>query len=191
MKRLLFSLLIYCAFIVCTAQNISFLGVPLGGNINTFSEKLATKGVKINRTISNKLDEGSRAYDVTFFQYPCLARVEYNPFTKNVFEGVLMFQISASLTDFTQFMENFALQIQDKYNKGIFTLEYFEDEYNSYPADHYIIYSTKNNKKVGEIYLYMDVKDFNKTTDKGKFLFQIMYRNSEAPSFQEQMQEYY
>ena len=102
-----------------------------------------------------------------------------------------MFQISTSLTDFTQFMENFALQIQDKYNKGGFTLEYFEDEYNSYPADHYIIYSTKNNKRVGEIYLYMDIKDYNKTSDKGKFLFQVMYRNSEAPSFQEQMQEYY
>lgn len=191
MKRLLFVTLLYCAITVCVAQNISFLGVPLEGYINTFSEKLATKGIKTNRAISDKLDEGARAYDVTFFKYPCLARVEYNPFTKNVFEGVLMFQITSSLTDFTQFMEYFAIQIRDKYNKGLFKLEYFEEEYNSYPSDHYIIYSTKNNKKVGEVFLYMDIKEYDKSSGKGNFLFQVMYRNSEAPSFQEQMQEYF
>lgn len=191
MKRLLFLLCLSSVLINCIAQNISFLGVPLAGNINTFSEKLALKGTKVNRTISDKLEEGSRAYDVTFFKYPCLAKVEYNPFTKNVYEGVLMFKISSTLTDFTQFIEDFSLQVQDKYSKGVFTLEYLEDEYNSYPADYYIIYSTKNNKKVGEVFLYMDVKEYNKSTDKGNFLFQVMYRNSEAPVFYDQMQEYY
>lgn len=173
------------------AQTISFLGVPLAGNINTLTEKLALKGIKVNRTISNKLEEGVKAYDVTIFPYPCLGRVEYNTSTKNVYEGILMFQISSTLTDFTQYMETWSNNISDKYSKGIYTLEYESYEYNSYPADHYTIYSTKNNKYIGEIYLYMDIKEYSKSTEKGKFLFHVMYRNSEAPSFEEQMQDYY
>lgn len=159
--------------------------------INSFSEKLSLNGIKVNKTISRRLEDGVRAFDVTIFQYPCLGRVEYNTSTKNVYEGILMFQISSTLNEFTQFMEYFSNQIEDKYSKGMFTLNYEEDEYNSYPADHYIIYSSKNNKRIGEIYLYMDVKEYDKSTDRGKFLFHVMYRNIEAPSFKERMQDYY
>lgn len=190
-RELIFALLMLMLASTGSAQTISYLGVPLAGNINSFSEKLSLNGIKVNKTISRRLEDGVRAFDVTIFQYPCLGRVEYNTSTKNVYEGILMFQISSTLNEFTQFMESFSNQIEDKYSKGMFTLNYEEDEYNSYPADHYIIYSSKNNKRIGEIYLYMDVKEYDKSTDRGKFLFHVMYRNIEAPSFKERMQDYY
>lgn len=190
-RKLIFALLILMIASIGSAQTISYLGVPLVGNINSFTEKLSLKGIKVNKTISSRLENGVRAFDVTIFQYPCLGRVEYNTSTKNVYEGILMFQISSTLSEFTHFMDYFSNQINDKYSKGIFTLNYEEYEYNSYPADHYIVYSSKNNKKLGEIYLYMDVKEYNKSTDRGKFLFHVMYRNSEAPSFEEQIQDYF
>lgn len=102
-----------------------------------------------------------------------------------------MFHISTTLKDFSAFYDNWSNQIDDKYSKGIYVNDYEQSEYKSIPADHYTIYSSKNNTKIGEIYLYVDIKDYSETTDKGYFLFQIMYRNSEAPSFVEQMQDIY
>lgn len=190
-RKLVFVLFILLQVSFGFAQTLSFLGVPLAGSINTFTKKLALKGIKVNKAISDQLEEGVRAFDVKIFPYPCLGLVDYNTSTKNVYEGVLMFQISSSLSDFIDFCDYFSNQIQQKYSKGIFTLNYYEDEYKSYPADYYIIYSTKNNSKVGEIYLYMDVKEYDESIDEGKFIFHVMYRNNEAPSFEEQIQDYF
>lgn len=190
-KHILISILLLITTNTSLSQTITFLSVPLSGNINTFTQNLAFKGITVNKEISSKLVDGIRAFDVTIFPYTCLASVEYNTSTKNVYEAVLMFHISATLSEFTQFADNWSKQIYEKYSKGIYTLNYEQDEYRSYPADHYIVYSTKNNRKIGEIYLYMDINEYSKTTDKGVFKFQIMYRNSEAPSFEQQMQEYY
>lgn len=190
-KREIVLFVIFLSTISICAQNISFLGVPLVGNINDFTEQLAMKGTKMNKEISRKLEDGVRAFDVTIFPYTCLGRVEYNTITKNVYEGILMFNISASLSDFTSFMDEFAYKIEDKYNKGIFISDRYEEEYHSYPANHYEIYSTRTNKFIGEIYIYMDVKRYNKQTQTGDFLLHIMYRNNEAPNLDSQMQDYY
>lgn len=186
---LLFSLIM--SAVVSTAQTISYLGESLSGNIETFTDKLALKGALQNKKISSKLEAGKRAFDITIFPYTCLGLVEYNPSTKNVFEGTLMFQISSTLDEFTNFMDNWSNQVYDKYSKGIYTLEYEEYEYKTWPAAHYTIYSTKNNLTIGNIYIYMDVKSYSKQSDAGNFMLHVMYRNNEAPSFEQQAQQYF
>lgn len=191
MKRAILILTTLIITFSVSAQTITYLGVPLSGNINEFTKKLAFKGTKVNKAISNQLEDGAIAFDVTLFSYPCFGYVEYNTSTRNVFEGVLMFQISSTLKEFTDFVDYWSNQINDKYSKGIFTCDYEEDEYNSLPADHYTIYSTSNNKRIGDIYLYMKIVEYSKASDRGKFMFHVMYLNNEAPSFEEQMKDLY
>lgn len=182
-----FIMLMIC--VTANAQTISFMGVPLAGNINKFTEQLRYKGVKYNKYYSTKSPDGVRAYDVKHFQYPCMAKVEYNPSTKNVYEGLLMFQMQATVDEFVNFVDLWSRKISEKYSKGIYTFDYEEEEYKSLPVQHYTIYSSKNNMRIGEIYLYMDIfkKPVNKK-GKGKFALHILYRNSEAPSFEEQVE---
>lgn len=186
------TLILFTFSCICYGQQITFLGVPLAGNISDFTTKLAAKGIRINKDISSRIEEGVRAYDVTVFPYPCLGKVDYNTSTKNVYEADLMFyDINTPLEKFTAFVDNFAQQIEDKYNKGIFTIEYEEIEYKSFPGNHYKIYSSKNNKYIGEIYLYIDIQNYDRKSQLGKFALHVMYRNNEAPGFEQQMQEFY
>lgn len=173
------------------AQQISFLGVPLAGNIENFTNKLKAKGTKVNKEISSLLDVGQRAFDVTIFPYYCQSLVQYNPSTKNVYEGTLMFSMDTTLNEFTNFADIFTTQIEDKYGKGIFIYNLEEVEYNGFPGNHYKIFNKNNNIYIGEIYLYMNIKNFDKQSEKGRFMLHVMYRNSEAPSFDEQMQDYF
>ncbi len=174
-----------------SAQTISFLGVPLAGRIDKFTEQLACKGAKYNKPTSNQFPDGIRLYDVRIFPYPCMAKVEYNTSTRNVYEAVLMFQMRMTLKEFTEFFDMWSTKINEKYSKGIYTIDYEEDEYKSYPADHYTVYSSKTNKKIGDIYLYMDIMEKPTASNKGKFSLHILYRNSEAPSFEDQMEDIY
>ena len=55
----------------------------------------------------------------------------------------------------------------------------------------YEIFSNNNNVYVGEIYLYMNMKNYDRITEKGRFLLHVMFRNSEAPNFYDQIQDYF
>lgn len=177
---------------------ISFCNVPLSGNIDDFTNKLAGEGVKLNKDISNSLQEGAKAFDVNIFEWPCMARVEYNPATQNVYEATLMFTKQTTFGDFTAFRDRFHDGIKDKYSNGVFKAEpqlYDYDAqsiaFNDYTGSHFIIHNSKTNDYLGEIYLYWDAKDFDMVSQQGLFMFHVMYRNSEAPSFEQQIQKYY
>lgn len=179
------------------SKQITFCGVPLSGNIENFTKSLAAEGVKVNNTITSQLQDGARAYDVKNFEYPCLARVEYNTVTRNVYEATLMFNHISKLSDFDAFKDRFMQKIKEKYSKGIFTVKSELDDYKgasmffNYYAVRYIIHNNQTNDYVGEIYMYWDAKDENLATQTGTFMLQIMYRNNEAPSFEEQSERYY
>ena len=209
MKRHIFSFaLIVLCLVSCTSKStdnnkevtnqITFCGVPLSGHIDDFTKKLASEGVKPNERINSQLDDGARAYDVKNFGYPCMARVEYNRVTRNVYEATLMFTIQSTLSDFQAFRDKFSDELKEKYNKGVFLLqsELVDNTPNSYvfsdfSAFKYIIYNAQTNDLVGEIYFYWDAKDFDMVKSSGTFMLHVMYRNNEAPSFDQQMEKFY
>ena len=65
---LLFLLMACCLFI--KAQQITFLSIPLKGNVETFTTKLKGVGISLDKEISKNLEIGKRAFDVSILNTP-------------------------------------------------------------------------------------------------------------------------
>lgn len=62
MKRFTIILFFLCLWVISFAQNISFMGIPLGTSLNEFKGKLAGKGYTYDDYISNKGDSHDTYY---------------------------------------------------------------------------------------------------------------------------------
>lgn len=62
MKRFTIILFFLCLWVISFAQNISFMGIPLGTSLNDFKGKLAGKGYTYDDYISNKGDSHDTYY---------------------------------------------------------------------------------------------------------------------------------
>lgn len=69
------------------AQHLKFMGIPLNGTITQFQQKLTAKGVKYNKTTSELLPEGTRAFQGTFAGEKADIYVHYDPISKIVFNA--------------------------------------------------------------------------------------------------------
>lgn len=177
---------------------ITFCSVPLSGNIDDFTKKLAGEGVKLNKEIDTNLQDGSHAYDVKMFEHPCLARVEFNTVTRNVYEATLMFNIQSNYNSFTSFRDSFMGKLKEKYSSGVFSMESKVLDYNAqsiafngYTGCQYVIYNSQTNTQLGDIYMYWDAKDFDIVSQNAIYMFHVMYRNTEAPPFDITTGKYY
>lgn len=62
MKRISITFVFLCLWVISFAQNISFMGIPLGTNLNDFKEKLTEKGYTYDNYKSNRGDSHDTYY---------------------------------------------------------------------------------------------------------------------------------
>ena len=56
--------------VICSAQHISFLGIPIDGSLSSFQNKLANKGFRYNQTESRLAPSGKRIFSGTWKAWP-------------------------------------------------------------------------------------------------------------------------
>lgn len=84
-KKFLYALslsIMLCSGNAC-AKHLEFMGIPIDGNITTFSENLKTKGAK---PANIKQFSDSRMFNMTYDGYKCLTSVYFDEKSKNVFQ---------------------------------------------------------------------------------------------------------
>ena len=81
---------LFIVFMMCTisinAQHLSFMGIPINGNIKDFQSKLTTKGIRVDRSKSKDAPVGQRVFNGKFQGYNSEIEVFYNRKTKNVYK---------------------------------------------------------------------------------------------------------
>ena len=86
LKKFAISLLFVLFATGLNAQHFNFLGIPIDGNINDFQNKLAAKGIKVNRAASKEAPVGQRVFIGKFKGYNSDVVVFYNRKTKIVYK---------------------------------------------------------------------------------------------------------
>lgn len=89
MRKIVFVWLLALVPIFCYSQNLtehlSFMGIPINGNIALFQSKLQGKGCVLNKTASNGLRVGCRAFKGKFVDNKVDIYVYYDEKTKGVY----------------------------------------------------------------------------------------------------------
>ncbi|MFA4046769.1 hypothetical protein HPS54_11865 [Prevotella sp. PCHR] len=91
MKRnIILTLFISLVSLCATAQeHIKFMGIPMGGTITAFQNKLQAKGLKVS-VESARMPAGQRGYKGTFSGEQAEILIWFNPRTKIVYRGKAM-----------------------------------------------------------------------------------------------------
>lgn len=89
MRKIMFLWLFALVSVFGYAQNLSehlsFMGIPINGTITQFQTKLQAKGCLLNRTVSNNIRVGCRAFKGKFVDNKVDIYVYYDEKTKNVY----------------------------------------------------------------------------------------------------------
>lgn len=113
--RKLLALLFLMLTITCHAQHMKFLGIPIDGTINQFTQKLSTKGIKVHP--NNARDSGidNRKFYGQFMNKQAIIRVWFNPKTKIVYE-VKVVLYGKNYEETEQMYDAVSEVIKNKYN---------------------------------------------------------------------------
>lgn len=84
--RKLLTILALTFAMLCQAQHMKFMGIPIDGTINQFTQKLATKGIKIHPENAKKSGIDNRYFYGKFMNRQAVFWVWYNPKTKIVYD---------------------------------------------------------------------------------------------------------
>lgn len=89
MRKFMFLWLFAFVSVIGYAQNLSehlsFMGIPINGTITQFQTKLQAKGCVLNRTVSNNIRVGCRAFKGKFVDNKVDIYVYYDEKTKKVY----------------------------------------------------------------------------------------------------------
>lgn len=119
MKRIALLTFAMLLGIFCYAQSehLKFSGIPIGGTINQFQEKLVHKGYSLDRLINSRLSIGSRAFKGKFIGKNVLLYVYYDEHTKIVYRvKAVMQSLSESIAD--QRYQEIQTMLLQKYDNG-------------------------------------------------------------------------
>lgn len=85
--RKFFTVIFLTVAIVCQAQHLKFMGIPLDGNINSFQQKLISKGLRPDKEANAITPVGIRMYNGEFCGYDATIVVFYEKKSKNVYSA--------------------------------------------------------------------------------------------------------
>lgn len=89
MKKLimlwLFAIISIISFAQNTTEHLRYMGIPITGTITQFQTKLQTKGCSLDKSISNTLAMGCRAFKGKFVGNKVVIYVYYDEHTKIVY----------------------------------------------------------------------------------------------------------
>ncbi len=150
------------------AQHLKFMDIPLTGTITQFQNKLAAKGVKYDKSLSQELPAGTRAFKGTFAGEKADIYIYYDPTTKIVHRAKAVMTYSLESTRESKY-EEFKYMLSSKYNA--FEQSEYED---GHEVNNYVIAkdgATSIDDIIGYISIY--VTDYSLIYD--NYLLHIEY----------------
>ncbi len=146
------------------------MGIPMGISITSFQNKLATKGVRYDKS-SKSMSAGTRIFKGTFAGHDAEFYVYYDPTSKNVYRAKAVIERSEySMID--QVFDEFHSMLEEKYYEDVVSPKTVDDD--GYPVS--IVFT-----KLGRIDLFvkkMDADYLFHTRD--YFILFIDYHDSKA-----------
>lgn len=113
--RKLLALLFLMLTITCHAQHMKFLGIPIDGTINQFTQKLSTKGIKVHPNNARDSGIANRIFYGQFMNKQAEILVWFNPKTKIV-HTVKVILYGKSYEETKQMYDDVSEVIKNKYN---------------------------------------------------------------------------
>ena len=183
MKRYILFLFLVISVFSCLAEEMTVLGIPLSGSIDSFSAQLKNQGYRVS-PVSHKLPIGQRAFEVRFAGEEALLLVSYFKDSKEVYDAVLTFS-SFNKSELTPLYELFKKKLGNKVKGSGVTISGEIDKFHGNPMWRFKY--SRNDKYIGASYIYYwDIPaDENYDTI---YQLNIKYRNSIAPSFEDESQ---
>lgn len=164
---LLFVLILAGVGSASAQQHLKFMGVPIDGNIESFSAKLKAKGLTLdpdNKTNKNP----SRWFEGTFFEHRAWFCVDYSQKTKNVYQVF----VKLGWSDDRKVSENIKKQVE-QIVKEKYIYEYKDGKaMNGDDLAEYFI-KDENGNTIGEIYMGVH-------WDAGQYYFRITYLDMQS-----------
>lgn len=114
MKKLL-ALLFLMLTITCQAQHMKFMGIPIDGTINQFTQKLSTKGIKVHPNNARDSGIANRIFYGQFMNKQAEILVWFNPKTKIV-HTVKVVLYGKNYEETEQMYDDVSEVIKNKYN---------------------------------------------------------------------------
>lgn len=148
MKKLSFLLIALLMAIMANAQteHLKFMGIPIDGTLDEFSNKLKNKGF-----IEGNLHPGARFFSGIFSGEEATVAVHFNQKNKIVHMAVVSFEYS-SIDIAKSKLEIYNNMVKKKYSPNPSNI--YESEEFGYPFYTYFLYDT-NNILMGNITLYI------------------------------------
>lgn len=114
MKKFLTILLLMIA-LSANAQHLTFSGIPIDGNINAFSQKLAAKGYRVSKKNASLNFPNTRLFEGNYMGQKVELYVSYVKTSKIVYEVKVVYgDTQKSFCD--NFIEKIKASIETKYN---------------------------------------------------------------------------
>lgn len=122
MKKTIVTLLLFlCCMIVQGQAHMKFMGIPLNGNVELFTQKLKAKGLTCDVAKTKASPSGMKIYKGVFMGEDSEFMILFNPKDKNVFAVEESMDYS-SLDLVTLPFENIFKQLKEKYSKAVVTV---------------------------------------------------------------------
>ena len=169
MKKILLIFTLLFALTV-NAQHLSFMNIPLDGNINNFTAKLKNKGLKIS-PYNNSIPVGARAFTGTFIGKQASVYVYYNTKNNNVYRAKACIE-NTSLDGTKNLMTEVRDMLSEKYDS--YCEEGTENNYTSY-----YLYIFNNQEIIGIIDLYITKEEGLYSWDNDIYVLHIDYTDRE------------
>lgn len=150
MRRTIF-LLVICILAMCVpaqAEHLKFMGIPLTGTIAQFQQRLAAKGIKYDKGISQQLPAGVRMFNGTFAGEKAQFYIYYDPSSKIVYKAKTVSGFPDANSCNTRY-EELKSSLSTKYSEAE-TETYYENGHESF---YYRLYDKGNPSGVICIYV--------------------------------------
>lgn len=105
------------------AEHLKFMGIPLTGTITQFQQKLAAKGVKYDKAMSQQLPAGVRMFNGTFAGEKSKIFVYYDPSSKVVYKAKAVSGYPSASSCNTKY-EDLKSMLSSKYSEAETDIDY-------------------------------------------------------------------
>lgn len=148
-KSIILLVVTFCAmFAQAQAEHLKFMGIPLAGTITQFQQKLAAKGVKYDKAMSQQLPAGVRMFNGTFAGEKSKIFVYYDPSSKVVYKAKAVSGYPTASNCNTKY-EDLKSMLQSKYSEAETDIDY-QDGHEAY---YFRVYD--NGNPLGVIAVYV------------------------------------
>lgn len=158
MKRFLTILTILFLTLSASAQeHLQFMGIPITGNINSFAQKLAAKGIRVSPQNKLKNLPNARIFEGVWSREKAFIQVDYFGSNKTVCKVTVMID-SNNASALELFQGNIEFDITKKYGDRCRC----EDTYRKANQEIHLFHisqSSSDGKKIGTISTYIDEED--------------------------------